>query len=91
MEEQAQARPLLLTKGINFTQLAVDQVIALDQRVYSMLFIGTGKAPPVTGGVPGREEAISAVCDSDTRVYAACTLGVWFTAAAIICHCCTVS
>ncbi|XP_072565072.1 semaphorin-4C [Paramormyrops kingsleyae] len=41
MEEQAQARPLLLTKGINFTQLAVDQVIALDQRVYSVLFIGT--------------------------------------------------
>ncbi|KPP68862.1 semaphorin-4C-like [Scleropages formosus] len=43
MDEQAQARPLLLKKGVNFTQLAVDRVSALDQRAYSVLFIGTGK------------------------------------------------
>ncbi|CDQ79791.1 unnamed protein product [Oncorhynchus mykiss] len=41
MEEKAQARPLLLTKGINFTRLAVDRVSSLDQRAYNMLFIGT--------------------------------------------------
>lgn len=42
MEDKALARPLLLTKGINFTRLAVDRVNALDQRAYNMLFIGTG-------------------------------------------------
>lgn len=42
MEDKALARPLLLTKGINFTRLAVDRVSALDQRAYNMLFIGTG-------------------------------------------------
>lgn len=42
MEEKAQARPLLLTKGINFTRLAVDRVSALDTRAYNMLFLGTG-------------------------------------------------
>ncbi|KAF3696135.1 Semaphorin-4C M-Sema F Semaphorin-C-like 1 [Channa argus] len=41
MEDKALARPLLLTKGINFTRLAVDRVSALDQRAYNMLFIGT--------------------------------------------------
>ncbi|KAG7480947.1 hypothetical protein MATL_G00061650 [Megalops atlanticus] len=41
MENRAQARPLLLTKGVNFTRLAVDRVIAMDQRPYSVLFIGT--------------------------------------------------
>uniref|UniRef100_A0A3P8XLK6 Sema domain-containing protein n=1 Tax=Esox lucius TaxID=8010 RepID=A0A3P8XLK6_ESOLU len=41
MDEKAEARPLLLTKGINFTRLAVDRVSALDQRAYNMLFIGT--------------------------------------------------
>uniref|UniRef100_A0A673N2S4 Semaphorin-4C-like n=1 Tax=Sinocyclocheilus rhinocerous TaxID=307959 RepID=A0A673N2S4_9TELE len=41
MEDRAEARPLLLTKGINFTRLAVDRVSSLDQRSYSMLFIGT--------------------------------------------------
>ncbi|CAB1319982.1 unnamed protein product [Coregonus sp. 'balchen'] len=41
MEEKAQARPLLLTKGINFTRLAVDRVSALDTRAYNMLFLGT--------------------------------------------------
>lgn len=42
MDEKALSRPLLLTKGINFTKLAVDRVVALDQRSYNMLFIGTG-------------------------------------------------
>lgn len=42
MADKALARPLLLTKGVNFTRLAVDRVNALDQRVYNMLFIGTG-------------------------------------------------
>lgn len=42
MEDKALARPLLLTKGVNFTRLAVDRVSALDQRAYNMLFIGTG-------------------------------------------------
>lgn len=41
MEDRAEARPLLLTKGINFTRLAVDRVSSLDQRPYSVLFIGT--------------------------------------------------
>uniref|UniRef100_A0A671Q696 Semaphorin-4C-like n=1 Tax=Sinocyclocheilus anshuiensis TaxID=1608454 RepID=A0A671Q696_9TELE len=41
MEDRAEARPLLLTKGINFTRIAVDRVSSLDQRSYSMLFIGT--------------------------------------------------
>ncbi|KAK2837665.1 hypothetical protein Q5P01_014877 [Channa striata] len=41
MEDKALARPLLLTKGVNFTRLAVDRVSALDQRAYNMLFIGT--------------------------------------------------
>lgn len=43
MEDKALARPLLLTKGVNFTKLAVDRVSALDQRAYNMLFIGTGR------------------------------------------------
>uniref|UniRef100_A0AAQ5YSH6 Sema domain-containing protein n=1 Tax=Amphiprion ocellaris TaxID=80972 RepID=A0AAQ5YSH6_AMPOC len=43
MEDKALARPLLLTKGINFTRLAVDRVSALDQRAYNMLFIGTAE------------------------------------------------
>lgn len=51
MEDKALARPLLLTKGVNFTRLAVDRVNALDQRAYNMLFIGTGtnctKAPVI--------------------------------------------
>lgn len=42
MELRAEAQPLLLTKGVNFTRIAVDRVSALDQRVYSVLFIGTG-------------------------------------------------
>lgn len=42
MEDKALARPLLLTKGVNFTRLAVDRVSALDQRAYNMIFIGTG-------------------------------------------------
>lgn len=42
MADKVLARPLLLTKGVNFTRLAVDRVNALDQRVYNMLFIGTG-------------------------------------------------
>lgn len=42
MEDKALARPLLLTKGVNFTRLAVDRVNALDLRAYNMLFIGTG-------------------------------------------------
>lgn len=42
MEDKALARPLLLTKGVNFTKLVVDRVSALDQRAYNMLFIGTG-------------------------------------------------
>lgn len=42
MEEKALGRPLLLTKGVNFTKLAVDRVSGLDQRPYIMLFIGTG-------------------------------------------------
>ncbi|KAB5528739.1 hypothetical protein PHYPO_G00143650 [Pangasianodon hypophthalmus] len=41
MELRAEARPLMLTKGVNFTRIAVDRVNALDQRVYSVLFIGT--------------------------------------------------
>ncbi|XP_035235618.1 semaphorin-4C [Anguilla anguilla] len=43
MERAAAARPLLLTKGINFTRLAVDRVIALDQKPYSVLFVGTAE------------------------------------------------
>ncbi|TKS77961.1 Semaphorin-4C M-Sema F [Collichthys lucidus] len=43
MDDKALARPLLLTKGVNFTRLAVDRVSALDQRVYNMLFIGTAE------------------------------------------------
>uniref|UniRef100_A0A665X1B3 Sema domain-containing protein n=1 Tax=Echeneis naucrates TaxID=173247 RepID=A0A665X1B3_ECHNA len=43
MEDKALARPLLLTKGVNFTRLAVDRVSALDQRAYHMLFIGTAE------------------------------------------------
>uniref|UniRef100_A0A8C4DW41 Semaphorin-4C n=1 Tax=Dicentrarchus labrax TaxID=13489 RepID=A0A8C4DW41_DICLA len=43
MEDKALARPLLLTKGVNFTRLAVDRVSALDQRAYNMLFIGTAE------------------------------------------------
>ncbi|XP_015197371.2 semaphorin-4C isoform X2 [Lepisosteus oculatus] len=43
MDERAQARPLLLKKGVNFTQLAVDRVAALDQRRYNVLFIGTAE------------------------------------------------
>lgn len=42
MDDKALARPLLLTKGVNFTRLAVDRVNGLDQRAYNMLFIGTG-------------------------------------------------
>ncbi|RVE68617.1 hypothetical protein OJAV_G00093600 [Oryzias javanicus] len=41
MEDKALGRPLLLTKGVNFTRIAVDRVNALDQRSYNMLFIGT--------------------------------------------------
>ncbi|XP_076854033.1 semaphorin-4C [Brachyhypopomus gauderio] len=41
MDLRAESRPLLLTKGVNYTRLAVDRVIALDQRPYSVLFIGT--------------------------------------------------
>ncbi|KAG5840462.1 hypothetical protein ANANG_G00189070 [Anguilla anguilla] len=41
--ERAATRPLLLTKGINFTRLAVDRVIALDQKPYSVLFVGTAE------------------------------------------------
>ncbi|KAF6726404.1 Semaphorin-4C [Oryzias melastigma] len=41
MEDKALGRPLLLTKGVNFTRIAVDRVNALDQRPYNMLFIGT--------------------------------------------------
>ncbi|XP_041855548.1 semaphorin-4C [Melanotaenia boesemani] len=43
MEDKALGRPLLLTKGVNFTRLAVDRVNALDQRHYNMLFIGTAE------------------------------------------------
>ncbi|KAM9743456.1 semaphorin-4C isoform 1-T4 [Menidia menidia] len=43
MEDKALGRPLLLTKGVNFTRLAVDRVSALDQRAYHMLFIGTAE------------------------------------------------
>ncbi|XP_075904373.1 semaphorin-4C [Nelusetta ayraudi] len=43
MADKALARPLLLTKGVNFTRLAVDRVNALDQRVYNMLFVGTAE------------------------------------------------
>ncbi|XP_074493346.1 semaphorin-4C [Sebastes fasciatus] len=43
MEDKALARPLLLTKGVNFTRLAVDRVSSLDQRAYNMLFIGTAE------------------------------------------------
>ncbi|KAJ8380222.1 hypothetical protein SKAU_G00010000 [Synaphobranchus kaupii] len=43
MDAAAEARPLLLTKGINFTRLAVDRVIAMDQKPYSVLFIGTAE------------------------------------------------
>ncbi|TWW60745.1 Semaphorin-4C M-Sema F [Takifugu flavidus] len=43
MEDKALARPLLLTKGVNFTKLVVDRVSALDQRAYNMLFIGTAE------------------------------------------------
>lgn len=55
MADKVLARPLLLTKGINFTRLAVDRVNALDQRVYNMLFIGTGTcthtwSPPLVLG-----------------------------------------
>uniref|UniRef100_A0AAY4BG90 Sema domain-containing protein n=1 Tax=Denticeps clupeoides TaxID=299321 RepID=A0AAY4BG90_9TELE len=41
MEDTVEARPLLLTKGVNFTRIAVDRVSSLDQRQYSVLFIGT--------------------------------------------------
>uniref|UniRef100_A0A096M1S3 Sema domain-containing protein n=1 Tax=Poecilia formosa TaxID=48698 RepID=A0A096M1S3_POEFO len=43
MEDKALGRPLLLTKGVNFTKLAVDRVSGLDQRAYNMLFIGTAQ------------------------------------------------
>lgn len=43
MEDAVKAQPLLLTKGVNFTRLAVDRVSSLDQRLYNVLFIGTGK------------------------------------------------
>ncbi|MBN3297896.1 SEM4C protein, partial [Amia calva] len=43
MHERAQARPLLLKRGVNFTRLAVTRVTALDQRLYSVLFIGTAE------------------------------------------------
>ncbi|XP_053725829.1 semaphorin-4C [Synchiropus splendidus] len=43
MEDKALARPLLLTKGVNFTRLVVDRVSGLDQRAYNMLFIGTAE------------------------------------------------
>ncbi|XP_049907522.1 semaphorin-4C [Epinephelus moara] len=43
MEGKALARPLLLTKGVNFTRLAVDRVKGLDPREYNMLFIGTAE------------------------------------------------
>ena len=43
MEERVEAHPLLLTKGVNFTRLAVDRVLSLDRRQYNVLFIGTGK------------------------------------------------
>uniref|UniRef100_A0A669DJW8 Sema domain-containing protein n=1 Tax=Oreochromis niloticus TaxID=8128 RepID=A0A669DJW8_ORENI len=43
MEDKALGRLLLLTKGVNFTRLAVDRVSALDQRPYNMLFIGTAE------------------------------------------------
>ena len=51
MAEEAQARPLLLTKGVNFTRLAVDRVSTLDQRSCNMLFIGTGTTPTVKGDI----------------------------------------
>lgn len=53
MADKALARPLLLTKGVNFTRLAVDRVNALDQRVYNMLFVGTGTCTHTRTPVPG--------------------------------------
>ncbi|XP_062399079.1 semaphorin-4C [Sardina pilchardus] len=43
MEDAVEAQPLLITKGVNFTRLAVDRVSSLDQRQYSVLFIGTAE------------------------------------------------
>ncbi|XP_077457962.1 semaphorin-4C [Stigmatopora argus] len=43
MEDKALARPLLLAKGVNFTNLVVDRVTGLDQRAYNVLFLGTAE------------------------------------------------
>ena len=35
-------RPHLITKDVNYTQIAVDRVTALDGRAYDVIFTGTG-------------------------------------------------
>ncbi|MGH0182756.1 UNVERIFIED_CONTAM: hypothetical protein FKN15_009839 [Acipenser sinensis] len=43
MDDKVSARPLLVKKSINFTQIAVDRVSAIDHRRYDVLFIGTAE------------------------------------------------
>lgn len=34
--------PRLITKDVNYTQIVVDRVQALDQKIYDVIFTGTG-------------------------------------------------
>ncbi|XP_041089482.1 semaphorin-4C-like [Polyodon spathula] len=43
MDDKVSARPLLVKKSVNFTQIAVDRVSAIDHRRYDVLFIGTAE------------------------------------------------
>lgn len=36
-------RPRLVTKDVNYTQIVVERVRALDKKIYDVIFTGTGK------------------------------------------------
>lgn len=38
-------RPCLITKDVNYTQIAVERVRALDGRIYDVMFTATGEEP----------------------------------------------
>ncbi|MCJ8747120.1 hypothetical protein PDJAM_G00149770 [Pangasius djambal] len=87
MELRAEARPLMLTKGVNFTRIAVDRVNALDQRVYSVLFIGTARPLMLTKGVNFTRIAVDRVNALDQRVYSVLFIGTadgWLQRVAIV-------
>lgn len=37
-------RPCLIAKDVNYTQIVVDRIQALDQKIYDVIFTGTGSS-----------------------------------------------